>query len=1218
MTTGKYLILFITLVCVTIGADFLLDNWHYKQGDHRRLQKEINNKFEAADRMYARLKSNDWHLETSLPKSSGISMVMYRNDSLKYWSDNKLDFNFLNDNLPLENRFQLLDNGWYIIKPYSEDSLRGYALILVKTEYPYENDYLASEFHADLNLPESTELLNEAQPGSYSIVDWEGIYLFSIKFSIHELRFSRVEKYTIPALILLSLLVFFLLVDRFISFVRKAWYKNLLILCLPLVFALLRWVQYRLHIPADLYSLEMFGPIPFAKSTLLPSLGDMLINTILIMFVVIEFYLHFKLPVKTIGKGRDVTLTITILIVLLTAFYFYSHTILSNLILHSIISFEFYNAASLSVYTIIGLIIMAMHFAVILLLANKLLALCKRKCKFRKLLLTYLGIVAIMFYLYHLCGFETDYGSHSAYVIIFIVLAILQYRRIALGNYTAMTLMVILFSAYSVYIIAHFEYRKTGNNMEVMAENLAAQHDPIAEYLLEALSVQLRNDKILNDYMFDYNVSTEEIHEYLQANYFNGFWGKYKLWHTDCNPGTADFFNDSLQNCYQYYQSRMTEGKSMHLPGTQFYFLDSQNGRINYLGWITYTMPGRKGEMSLFIELESRLVAEELGFPDLLLDKKYQQNKLLGEYSYAKYYKNQLLAQSGAFQYSLDLNTYKNRQEKFGGFRHHIHYVNKDNVVMVSKPTTTFFNKLVSFSYIFIFYYIIIIIFIVIRDFSKLGKDIEFNFKNKIQFSITAIIFLSLILVGGGTIYFSIEQYEKKQHDILSEKIQSVYIELDHLLAYFPERIPPDWKGDRYDNLNQLLIKFSDVFYSDINLYDPTGYLMATSRAEIFNEGILGRKMNPKAYDVMVNRKQAEFIHQETIGNLSFISAYVPFVNSDNKLLAYLNLPYFSRQNVLRSDVSTLIVAIVNVYVLLILVAIALAAFISEQITRPLRMIQQKFSEIKIGKKSEEITYKGRDEIAGLVNEYNRMVKELVKSVELLARSERESAWREMAKQVAHEIKNPLTPMKLSVQHLERSWNSNRENFDEYLQKVTRTLIEQIDTLSFIASEFGNFAKMPKAYNEVIDIVESIRSTLTLFSNTDNIDFVFEHESEYIPVFADKEQLSRVFINLLKNAIQSIPDSRSGKVGISLVRNSEMVRISISDNGKGIPEELQNKLFTPSFTTKSSGMGLGLSIVKSIIESFGGNITFITKVNIGTTFIIELPLYREAKADEEG
>jgi signal transduction histidine kinase len=205
--------------------------------------------------------------------------------------------------------------------------------------------------------------------------------------------------------------------------------------------------------------------------------------------------------------------------------------------------------------------------------------------------------------------------------------------------------------------------------------------------------------------------------------------------------------------------------------------------------------------------------------------------------------------------------------------------------------------------------------------------------------------------------------------------------------------------------------------------------------------------------------------------------------------------------------------------------------------------------------------------------------------------------------------------MKLSVQHLQRTWQDNRDNFEEYLDKVTRTLIEQIDNLSFIASEFSNFAKMPNAFNEKINIVDKVRSTLNLFANTENVDFVFEHESDQIIVFADKEQLSRVFINLIKNAIQSIPDNRQGKVSVSVILSGKMVRVSITDNGKGIPEELQSKMFTPSFTTKSSGMGLGLSIVKSSIESFGGTITFKTRVNHGTTFVFEIPVY--APADQE-
>jgi two-component system nitrogen regulation sensor histidine kinase NtrY len=1220
MNTAKYLVVFITLFSIAIVGDIILDNWHYKDGDHRRLQKEVDKKFRLVDRTWQKLEESNWQLKTQVPADNGIIMLAYCNDSLIYWSDNTVTLLPFNENSITGKRFVFISNGWYVVKSFLNDSIRAYGLILIKTQYPYENDFLISRFQPDMNLPQSTELLTEAQPGSFSIHDWEGIYLFSIKFSNEELRFAHLEKYFLPVLLLLAFVVFLFLINNILQRISKPVIKNSVLFGLVALFIVIRWVQYRFHLPFDIYDLELFGPVPFAKSKWLPSLGDVFINTSLLLFVIIIFQRYYKFPDSLYSaKKSGHFIDIIIMIVLLTGFYVYSHFILSNLILHSTITFEPYKIASLNVYSLIGWLIITMHFTAILLITNRLLTFCTNKFKIHELILVFALVSSVIFLILYLLNYNIDLGSYIALLIMFTLLATIRYRNIPGGTYTALAFMVMFFSVYSVYFVSHYSKQKARNNMRVMAENLATQHDPVAEYLLEDISSRISKDKTLARYLFNYSISNEQIFNHLQGNYFYGFWGNYKLRFVDCRPNTVIIPDDSLIqkriNCFDFYREKIENG-SQKLPRSHFCFLDIQNGRINYLGRINYKNPGQGSDLTFFIELESRLTVEELGYPELLLDKKYQKNKLFEEYSYAKYFENKLITQSGYFQYSFNLDTYKNKPERFEGYNHLIYYINKDNVVMVSKPTTSFFNNLVSFSYLVLFYFLILLIFLLVRNFSKLGKDIEFNFKNKIQLSIISVLFLSLILVGGGTVYFSIEQYQKKQYDMLSEKIQSVYNELDHFLAYQP-RLKSNMKGIDYDNLDQLMIRLSDVFYSDINLYDPEGNLLATSRSEIFDQGILGEKMNPAAYHTMVMEKQAEFIHPENIGNLSFLSAYVPFVNAENKLLAFLNLPYFTKQNILRNDVTTLVVAIVNIYVLLILITIAMAVIISDQITRPLKLIQQKFSEIKLGKKSEPIIYHGKDEIAGLVDEYNRMVKELTRSVNMLARSERESAWREMAKQVAHEIKNPLTPMKLSVQHLIRSWQDNRENFDEFLEKVTHTLIEQIENLSFIASEFSNFAKMPKAFNEVINIVDIIRSTLNLFSNTDNVEFMFEHDNDEVFVFADKEQLSRVFINLLKNAIQSIPDNRKGRVGIFLVTIGNIVRISMTDNGKGIPAELQDKLFTPSFTTKSSGMGLGLSIVKNIIESFNGNITFKTKINHGTTFVIELPVYENESVESK-
>jgi nitrogen fixation/metabolism regulation signal transduction histidine kinase len=229
-----------------------------------------------------------------------------------------------------------------------------------------------------------------------------------------------------------------------------------------------------------------------------------------------------------------------------------------------------------------------------------------------------------------------------------------------------------------------------------------------------------------------------------------------------------------------------------------------------------------------------------------------------------------------------------------------------------------------------------------------------------------------------------------------------------------------------------------------------------------------------------------------------------------------------------------------------------------------------------------------------------------------LAKSERELAWREMAKQIAHEIKNPLTPMRLSIQHLQRSINDKKENWEEQFDRLSKMLIEQIDDLSAIATEFSNFAKMPAAQNEKLDLVKKLYDTCKLFENTENLSIRLDVNGlENLFVYADREQLSRVFINLLKNATQSIPDSRKGLLLVSLEMDNSLATIKFHDNGKGIPEEIRDKLFQPNFTTKSGGMGMGLAIVESILKNAGGKIYYETELNKGSVFIVELPIYQE-------
>jgi nitrogen fixation/metabolism regulation signal transduction histidine kinase len=286
-----------------------------------------------------------------------------------------------------------------------------------------------------------------------------------------------------------------------------------------------------------------------------------------------------------------------------------------------------------------------------------------------------------------------------------------------------------------------------------------------------------------------------------------------------------------------------------------------------------------------------------------------------------------------------------------------------------------------------------------------------------------------------------------------------------------------------------------------------------------------------------------------------------------------------------------------------------IAFFIANSITYPLTLIEEQLRETKIGKKMDPITWKGNDEIGKLINEYNRMILELEESTERLAKSERENAWREMAKQVAHEIKNPLTPMKLGLQHLQRAWADEDPNFKEKFERFSATFIQQIESLSLIASEFSNFAQMPLTSKEKVDLKEIITNVVELYKNESDV----ELNLGYLPslqssIMADKDQMIRCFNNLIKNAIQSIPSHRNGEVTIDLMNDNGNILVMIQDNGNGIEEALQEKIFQPNFTTKNSGMGMGLAIVHNIIINANGKIWFQSALNKGTTFYVSIPL----------
>jgi len=698
----------------------------------------------------------------------------------------------------------------------------------------------------------------------------------------------------------------------------------------------------------------------------------------------------------------------------------------------------------------------------------------------------------------------------------------------------------------------------------------------------------------------------------LQHYYFNGYWLKYDIQITICQP------NDSLlikpdnykTECNEFF-NKIVNNIGVPTLSSNFYYLNKETGRNSYLAIFNYptdtTSSVRNKPTSIHIELDSKFIPKELGYPELLIDKELNINKDMSGYSYAKYKNGALNTQYGKYFYFLDTEFYKQYKEEFtfftsDGYSHLLYKSDPTAVIIISKKQDDILDIIAPFSYLFSFLLVFVLIFLLIYIYPINSNKIYLSFKGRLQIAMISIVLFSFIFIGAITVYYIIGIYENKNVDNISEKAHSILVELENKLSD-KENLTPE----SADFVGDLLVKFSNVFFTDINLFDRNGNLISSSRNKIFDEGMLSKRMDPIAfYDLSVTNRTF-FIHNESIGKLKYISVYLPFRNNQNKVIGYLNIPYFAKQSELKKEISTFLVAFINVYVLLVAIAIIYALLISSYIARPLKLIRDKLSQIKLGKRNEKIQWSKEDELGLLITEYNRMIDELAKSAELLARSERESAWREMAKQVAHEIKNPLTPMKLSVQYLQKAWKENNTDWDERLDRFTHTMIEQIETLSLIASEFSNFANIAKVRNEKIDLIKLIDGAITLFKDF-NIQISFEKQKgEKLFINADKTQMLRVFNNLIKNSIQAIDNKPDGKIQLSVKQKESFYLISITDNGCGIPNDQLEKIFTPNFTTKTGGMGLGLVMVKGIVDAAGGEIWFETQEKIGTTFFFTIP-----------
>lgn len=477
------------------------------------------------------------------------------------------------------------------------------------------------------------------------------------------------------------------------------------------------------------------------------------------------------------------------------------------------------------------------------------------------------------------------------------------------------------------------------------------------------------------------------------------------------------------------------------------------------------------------------------------------------------------------------------------------------------------------------------------------------SLRNRIFIAMILLVVFASVLIAAVAIYQYSEETKDYHEQRLERKEKNIRAHINFIIRgrentyeTKTENIPFIFKDKIYE--------IADIHSLQINLYDLEGSLLISSKAALAQDTI-PKCLPAEILNTLSESVERRYVEKRIINDKISQSSYTYLTDQKFKPLAILNLPYIEDDDFLSKELNEFLERLGYVYLLVLITGIVIAFLLSKYITKSLKTVSDKMKATRLEKQNEKIEIQETsEEISILVDSYNSMIDELEESAIKLARSEREQAWREMAKQVAHEIKNPLTPMRLSVQNFERKFDPTDSDINKRVKEYSNTLIQQIDTMSSIASAFSNFAKMPAQQNETLNVVNIVKLALDIFSEN-YIEFQYT-EKEIIAKF-DRTQLIRVVTNLVKNAIQAMSEEQEPKIVVIVDSDKENVIITVADNGIGVSEDNKNKVFEPKFTTKTSGMGLGLAMVKNIVETYNGKITFTSQKDVGTTFKVTFP-----------
>lgn len=1230
--------LLITALCLYV-ASILLTAFLIYRAAPKQVVKQLEARLAKQEAVFNKIYADTALLvlltkDTVTPKSTQLQslpfglFVYVLNDVghpiLTYWNSNQ--YYLPNQNIPQKDGSYFITNqngNFEVVK--KSIRIQGQwvivnAIIPIRWHYFIENKYLHTNFDGFNNIDAQYDISNDA--GTYTVHNSMQQAIFKITPKQND-YFISYDIFTILLRTLAVLLFVIALNSLSLQVVKdKGFDKGFLILVGTVL--ILRLLTYILPFPFQFSKLGLFDRAVYASNKIHPSLGHLLINSVL-AFWLIGYY---KFNNTNEDKHQTPKWFAYLNLVLLLVVTFFAANIITSLVSDSKISFDVANFFSLNAYSIISFIILGFLALSYYHLSHILL---KPVLRYQLPVWQQLLVVLVVGFVYLSCTLNAITTNTQLVIIAWLMCYILltNWRRrdmhLPLLKSSFFIFWMMWFAASCATLVSSQNKVVEWEQRQNMAERLANQSDPNGENLLAIAMANFDNKSLAKNFgRFHGEFANRFLKDSLLSENFSGYLNKFDTRIYTFDSLYHPLYNDDSTSYAILKTIAVSKGKSGIMQ--DLYTYQNADDQVHYLYEKVIENNGLKLGYFFIVVKPKRYKSEAL-YPELFKQVQDINIDLNTNYAYAVYINGKMVNKLNDYDFPTQitgkaLTPFEYKKVTTNAYTELWYHAGNAKSIIIAMQHPGFIEVATLFAYLFFTFLILVISFhagsyLLRTDFSKftLSQLIQTNIRSQIHTTIIFVSLFSFVVVGVATISFFINRFNKTNEARLSKTIQLIANEIEQKVKQIRTQMYLDDALTLYDvgfvnDLERKITEVSEVYNVDINFFTANGTQIATTQPYIYNKSLLSYQMHPKAYEVLHYNKASRFIQSEHIGALNYISIYLPILDEEGHVFAYLNIPYLNSQIELTQEISNFIATLINLNAFVFLLAGAIAFLLTERIVSAFKAIADKMQQVNLSQHNEIITWHRNDEIAPLVNEYNAMVQKLEQSAVALARSEREGAWREMARQVAHEIKNPLTPMKLSIQYLLKAIDADAANSKELSKKVATTLVEQIDQLAKIAGDFSQFANINNVQLDTFDISEVLTSVIALYRHSEGVSIYYQHTVASF-VTADKTQLNRLFTNLIKNAIEAIDDEdEASKSIITIVQqqHAKTVVISITDNGKGIPEDMQSRIFTPNFTTKTSGTGLGLAICKGIVENINGTIQFSTKANEGTTFTVMLPL----------